>query len=148
YGDPFPQTYIGFSEQDYITVPFEDPLGLFSLPNAERVRGYNNYQMGNQLLFGTLEYRVPFINLRTLLLGTAILGQTSLSPFVDAGSLQLRESNTGRDNRAGTGIELKNILQIEGLRIEHSLGIGQPINSFGLDEDFDLFYRIRATVPF
>ncbi|MEX0772811.1 MAG: hypothetical protein WD038_06560 [Balneolales bacterium] len=148
YGDPFPQTFIGFTRQDYITVPFEDPLGLFSLPETERVRGYRDFLTGNQLLFGTLEYRVPFINLRTQVLGTALLGQTSISPFLDAGSLKLNENRNGYENRAGTGIELKNVLQVEGLRIMHSLGISQPVNNLGFNEDYDLYYRVRATVPF
>ena len=150
YGDPFPQDFIGFTRSDYITVPFEDPLGLFVLPENERVRGYRDFLIGDRLLFGTLEYRVPFINLRTMVLGTAVLGQTSLSPYLDAGSLRNSQTENGEEyhNRAGTGIELKNILQIGGLRVLHSVGVGQPVTGLGFDEDYDLFYRVRATVPF
>ncbi|MEX0928099.1 MAG: BamA/TamA family outer membrane protein [Balneolales bacterium] len=150
YGDPFPQDFIGFTRSDYVTVPFDDVLGLFQLPAYERVRGYREFLTGDQLLFGTLEYRMPFINLRTTLLGTAVLGQSALSPFLDAGSLRYAadEPAPGRFNRTGTGIELKNVLQVGGLRLVHALGIAQPVNRLGFDEDYDLFYRIRATVPF
>ncbi|MEX0684634.1 MAG: BamA/TamA family outer membrane protein [Balneolales bacterium] len=150
YGDPFPQDIIGFTRSDYITVPFNDPIGLFELPENERVRGYREFLIGDQLLFSTLEYRVPFVNLRTQLLGIAVLGQTSISSFLDAGSLRNIQNNGDRSyrNQLGTGIELKNILQIGGVRILHSLGIAQPVNTLGFDEDYDLFYRIRASVPF
>lgn len=149
YGNPFPQDYVGFVRRDYITVPFDDPLGLFGLPNQERVRGYRNFVMGNQLLFGSLEYRIPFIDLRTMILGTAVLGQTSISPFLDAGSLRNTLFNDASEQeRAGTGIELNNVLQIHGFRIMHSLGVAQPVNQLGFDEDYDLYYRIRATIPF
>ena len=49
--------------------------------------------------------------------------------------------------RAGAGVELKNVMSFGGLRILHSLGVAQPVKDFG-DDEYELYYRVRAVVPF
>ncbi|MDR4988461.1 MAG: DPP IV N-terminal domain-containing protein [Bacteroidales bacterium] len=151
WGDAFPQDYVGFSRYD--DIQFGGVMaGLdFLYSDTERVRGYRDYETGDRLLFGTLEYRIPFIDdLDTKLLGVVSLGRTTLSAFVDGGLVWNEDMLPGDDavKRAGAGLELKNILDFGGLQILHSLGLAQPVNKIGKDDSYELYYRVRAVVPF
>lgn len=151
WGDAFPQDYIGLSRYDDIQFGGMMAGMDFLYMDTERVRGYRDYVTGNRLLFGTLEYRIPFLDdLNTSLLGIVKLGRTTLTAFVDGGMVWNDDLTPGDDavKRAGTGLELKNVLDLGGLRILHSLGIAQPTDQLGVDEDFELYYRLRAVVPF
>ncbi len=151
WGDSFPQDYIGFSRYDEIDLGVDLPGRDFLYSDTERVRGYNDYVPGNRMLFGTVEYRIPFIpDLKTQLLGIIGLGRTSLALFADAGAVWA-DSSSGSDNRvsrAGLGAELKNVLRIGPFPIVHSLGFAQPAEDFGGKSNREIYYRVKAVVPF
>jgi hypothetical protein len=152
WGAPLPQDFIGFSRYDNISLilPGEVPLELFS--EAERVRGYRSFIAGNKVAFASLEYRIPFLpSLETTVLGIVDFGATSISLFTDAGFVWdagFDEGTLGREDRWGAGAELKNALNLFGINIAHSLGIAQPAQELFTDADYDLYYRVRASVPF
>ncbi len=151
WGDSFVQDYIGFSR-------FDDPQFGASVPgldflygDAERVRGYSAYQTGNRMLFSTVEYRIPlYLDLRTQVLGLVSLGTTTLSLFLDAGFVWDDDLVPGSDatGRAGTGAEIKNVLNIFGIPFVHSLGYAQPVNDFFGSRNQEIYYRVKAVVPF
>lgn len=152
WGDPLPQNFIGFSRYDNpnLNLPAEVPLQLFN--EAERVRGYRRFVAGRQVAFGSLEYRMPLISsLRTTFLGFLDFGSTSFSLFTDAGVVgdALQPDGT-RDveTRWGTGAELKNSVSVLGLQFTHAVGVAQPTRQLFTDEKVDLYYRVRAAVPF
>jgi len=151
WGDSFPQDYIGFSRFDDIQIGGALEGLDFLYADAERVRGYNDYVIGNRMLFGTLEYRMPFADdLNTSLLGILSLGRTTLAAFVDGGVVWT-DGFSPDDNavsRAGAGAELKNVLTIGGLSIIQSLGYAQPVPDFGSSRNEEVYYRIRAVIPF
>jgi hypothetical protein len=152
WGRPLPQDFIGFSRLDNINLvlPGQVPVDLFQ--QAERVRGYRSFIAGDRVAFGSLEYRMPFLpSLNTTILGLVDLGSTSLSLFTDAGvvwNARFDDGSVGTEQRWGAGAELKNTVRILGIRLSHALGIAQPAQELFTDADTDLYYRVRATVPF
>jgi Tol biopolymer transport system component len=147
-GETLPQDFIGLSRYDdlQIAVPGMIP---FTLEETDRVRGYRQYSLGNRVLFGTAEYRVPLLSdLQTRLLGLVSLGATSAAVFVDAGMVWNDADLADADRRLGVGFELKNALNLGFLRVMHAVGIAQPADAIGGDQPYDLYYRIRAAVPF
>ncbi len=48
----------------------------------------------------------------------------------------------------GGGAEIKNELQVFGLSLAHSVGVAQPVKNLFEDDFADLYYRIKAVVPF
>jgi outer membrane protein assembly factor BamA len=151
WGEAFAQDYIGLSRYD--DIQFGGTLaGLdFLYTDTERIRGYREYVTGNRLLFGSVEYRIPFADdLNTSLLGLISLGRTTLTAFADGGLVWSDDMSPGSEavRRAGAGLELKNVLNIAGINIVHSLGVAQPVEHLGKDKHAELYYRIRAVVPF
>ena len=152
WGEPLPQDFIGFSRYDNINLnlPAEVPLLLFN--EAERVRGYRSFVAGRQVAFGSLEYRMPFLpSLDTRILGLVSLGRTSLALFTDAGVVwdaRMDDGTTGTEQRWGAGVEIKNRISVLGIGFTHALGIAQPAQELFTDADTDIYYRVRAVVPF
>lgn len=152
WGTPLPQNFIGFSRLDNINLnlPGEVPISLFN--EAERVRGYREFVAGNRVAFGSLEYRMPFLpSLNTSILGLIELRSTALAIFTDAGIVW--NARTVNDEfatvqRWGAGAELKNELRLFGIPISHAIGIAQPAKELFTDTDLDIYYRVRAVVPF
>ena len=151
WGDTFPQDYIGFSRYDEIELGAELPGLDILYKDTERVRGFSDYVPGNRMLFGTVEYRIPFIpDLQTQILGFIRLGRTSLALFADAGAVWTDGSIApdGRVSRAGLGAELKNVLRVGSFPIVHSLGFAQPAEDFGGKSNREIYYRVKAVIPF
>jgi hypothetical protein len=151
WGNSLAQDYIGFSRYDDIhlggTVPGLDVL----YTDSERVRGFSEYTLGNRLVFGTIEYRMPFMSsLNTNILGLVKFGRTTLAGFVDGGIVWSDAALPGDGSvaQAGAGAELKNVLSIGGLSIVQSLGFAQPVQDFATDRNQEIYYRIRAVIPF
>lgn len=152
WGTPFPQNDIGLTRYDNITVTLPDQVFLQFFNDSERVRGYRNYVAGKRVLFGSAEYRMPFIpSLHTEILGLIQLGSTSLTLFTDAaivGDAVLEDGSTTSIDRWGAGAEIKNELQIFGLSFAHSVGVAQPVANLFEDDFVDFYYRVKAVVPF
>lgn len=150
-GDPLPQDFIGFARLDNIGLPIEPGFPTLQPVQAERVRGYRDLVAGRQVAFGSAEYRMPFLpSLNTSILGFLRFGQTSLALFADAGvvwNVTVSELENVEDRRLGLGAEIKNIVGLGPIRFVHSIGIAQPYNEL-FESDYDLYYRVRASVPF
>jgi Tol biopolymer transport system component len=150
-GNPLPQDYIGFSTLDNIGLPVDPGFITLQSVQTERVRGYRSLIAGRRVAFGSLEYRAPFLpSLRTSIFGFFRLGPTSLALFADAGrvwDVTVSETEEITDKRLGFGTEIKNIVGLGPLRFIHSVGIAQPYHEL-FERDFELYYRIRASVPF
>ncbi len=105
WGTPFPQTDVGLTRYDNITITLPDQVFVQFFNDSERVRGYRKYIAGKRVLFGTAEYRMPFIpSLHTEILGLIRLGATSLTLFTDAaivGDGILEDGSTTTINRWG-----------------------------------------------
>ena len=146
-GNTFAQDRPGFARFDdvQITAP---QFGILAFSNADRVRGFRQFVYGDRMVFGTAEFRMPFIpNLQTTLLGMISLRSTTLSAFVDAGIVWNDGKSLSR--RVGLGAEIKNAVVIGGmLQLMHAVGIAQPAPNFGTKDNYEIYYRIRAALPF
>jgi hypothetical protein len=146
-GEAFAQDFVGLSEHDAVQLDLPIPLPV-TLGDTERVRGYRRYALGNRLLFGTLEYRIPLISsLRTNLLGVVSLGSVAGALFIDGGLVWTGAHPDDAISRVGVGAELKNALRLGPLGISHAVGFAQPSKEFAT-ESYEVYYRIRTTVPF
>lgn len=145
-GSPFPQDYLGFSKYDDVQLDIPG-IERFLAGDAERVRGYRRYGLGNRLLFGSMEYRIPvFASLRTELFGVMRFGATTVAGFLDAGAVWTDSDLENADTRLGTGFEIKNALGIGGLfQISHALGWGWALVN---DDSREVYYRVRMALPF
>ncbi len=148
-GAALPQDFIGLSRYDRLRVrplPFLD----LTFTGADRVRGYRRTVVGNRVAYGTIEYRIPLVpSLRTQLLGVVSLGATTLSPFVDVGLVWSRPNALASVYQYGAGLELKNTLEIADLlSLTHAIGFAQPIEVFGSEKDYDVYYKIQTALPF
>ncbi|MCC5926064.1 MAG: BamA/TamA family outer membrane protein [Bacteroidetes bacterium] len=151
WGDSFPQDYIGFSRFDDIQLGGSLPGLDILYADAERVRGFSDYVVGNRMLFGTIEYRMPFAdNLNTTILGLVSFGRTTLAAFVDGGVVWNDgfTPDAAAVARAGAGAELKNVLSLGALSIVQSLGYAQPVPDLATSRNQEVYYRIRAVIPF
>lgn len=151
-GSSFNQDYIGFSRYDEIQFGDLLPGINFLYSDTERVRGFSDYVVGDRMLFGTLEYRMPLLSdLQTQFLGLISLGRTTVAAFLDGGAVWGETNTMGNrelTNRAGAGFEVKNVLNIGPLAIIHSLGFAQPVPDFGGSKNRELYYRVQTTIPF
>ena len=146
-GTSRPQDYIGLSRYDDVLLSMPDLL-MLEIGGRERVRGYNEHLIGDRLLFGSAEYRIPLLpDLQTRVLGLVSFGATSLAFFADGAAVRTPAADDW-EYRLGAGVELKNALRLAGLEIAHSVGAAQPHDALGRNEPVDVYYRIRAAIPF
>lgn len=150
-GTTLAQHQIGFGRYDAprvaVPVASQPPLVLVE---RERVRGYRAYALGDRLLFGTLEYRIPLVpDLQTRLLGLVSFGATAAALFADAGVVWTHGQRGHAMRRLGVGVEVKNALRLmDTLTLMHALGLAQPYDAVGPRQPYDLYYRIQLAVPF
>ena len=146
-GNTFNQDRPGFARFDDIQITAPQ-FGMLAFSDAVRVRGYREFAYGDRVLFGSAEYRMPFLpSLQTTILGLLSFRATTLSGFVDAGIVRNNDVTVTR--RVGAGLELKNALVIGGmLQIMHAFGIAQPASDLGTEENYEVYYRVRASLPF
>ncbi len=142
------QNFQGLSRYDALQIHSPNFVQA-EFSNSERVRGYRSFALGQTVVFGSLEYRIPVVpSLRTTLLGSVSLGSTSLALFADGGLVFDDVDYGDAIKRLGVGMELKNELRLgSNIRFMHAVGIAGPANDLGRDT-YDLYYRIRTTLPF
>ncbi|MEX0904714.1 MAG: BamA/TamA family outer membrane protein [Balneolaceae bacterium] len=152
WGEALPQNFIGFSRYDNINLNLPDEVPLQFFDEAERIRGYRSLVAGRQVAFGSLEYRIPLLqSLQTRILGVVDFGSTSLSFFSDAGvvwNARQADGLRGTETRWGAGAEIKNSIRFLGILFSHAIGAAQPVENVFENDDVDLYYRIKAAVPF
>lgn len=148
FGTSLPQDFIGFGRYDSFSLIPPGYSSPVRLGTSERVRGYRHYVLGTHMVFTSLEYRIPLLpDLQTRLLGLVDLGFTSLTLFADGGVVWARQTFTQGTRQLGLGVELKNVVRVAGFDLLHAIGVAQPYDGLG-DSDFDLHYRIKASIPF
>ena len=148
-GESFPQDFVGLNRHDGLQIELPVPVP-FTFGETERVRGFRRYALGNRLLFGTLEYRVPLVSsLQTRILGMVSLGGVAAAAFADGGLVWSGAELNDALSRVGVGLELKNALRIGGfLTLAHAVGVAQKAQDLGFDGPYEVYYRIRTAVPF
>jgi outer membrane protein assembly factor BamA len=124
------------------------PLQAFTYGRTERVRGHRQFAPGRQMMFGSVEYRVPLVpSLQTQVLGLVRFGGLSASVFADAGVVWRTLGTNATDRRTGVGAELRSVIALPGLNAGIAVGVAQKGQDvFG--ETYETYVRIRTAVPF
>ena len=152
WGTPLPQDFLGFTRYDNVSILLPDQVPLEIFGDADRVRGYRSFVTGDRVFFGSVEYRMPFLpSLETRILGFLELNATTLSLFSDVGIVADAFNPFGTETvfeRWGGGAEIKNGLELFGIDIAHTVGVAQPMDELFREEDVDLYYRVKAVIPF
>lgn len=147
-GRPLAQDYVGLARYDGLRIALPAFIPL-TLERNERVRGYRSPVVGNVVLFGSMEYRVPLVgDLQTSVLGLARFGAVTGALFVDAAAVGRTASMAGAVTRVGVGAEVKNVVHVAGLSFGHALGVAQPAAALGSRRRYETYYRIQFGVPF
>lgn len=151
FGRTLAQDFLGLSRYDDIDLqlPMLDPI---TLSDTERVRGYRRYAVGDRLLFGTVEYRLPPVfDLQTRLLGFLEFGRIVPTLFLDAAMVWSGSDVEEAIRRTGVGFELKNRVSLGGFPLVHAVGVAQRWRDVGETVEWDaldVYYRVQATLPF
>ncbi|MEX2368289.1 MAG: DPP IV N-terminal domain-containing protein [Balneolaceae bacterium] len=152
FGEPLPQNFIGFSRYDNIDLPLHYGAIYLQTYENDRVRGFREFAAGKHVAFASAEYRIPFLpSLQTTILGFLKLGPTSFTLFADAGLVLEPGEIVGRVNRTrrlGVGSEIKNRVSMGPFQFIHSVGLAQPHYDLTGFDNYDLYYRVKASVPF
>ncbi|NNE36461.1 MAG: BamA/TamA family outer membrane protein [Rhodothermales bacterium] len=149
FGESLAQDFLGLSRYDVFQVSAPTYIS-FQSSNSERVRGFRDFVLGKAILFGSIEYRIPLTrSLDTELLGLVGFGSTSASFFADGAIVSPSTSFDIVERRLGLGFELKNAITLGGIvTFMHAVGVAQPAADFGTERNWEIYYRIRKTLPF
>ncbi|MEM6785109.1 MAG: hypothetical protein AAF624_15420 [Bacteroidota bacterium] len=151
FGGGFAQDVLGLARFDDLDL-FVPIYGALTNDELERVRGYRRPALGDRVLFGTLEYRLPpSFDLQTTLLGFLGFGRTGFSLFTDAALVWTGADFDNTIRRTGVGAEAKNVLSIGGFELLHRFGLAAPWGEIDGDltwGDLDVYYRIQASLAF
>lgn len=148
--DPLPFEAVQLVRYDNFSLPIFDGMPLVLWNIQDRVRGYRSFILAEQLYFNTVEVRAPLLpTLSTRILGLISLEKTTVALFSDVAFANKISSGSTNSSiwQWGIGSEIKNKMSVLGLPIVHSLGFGQPYNQL-FSKQYDLYYRIQATIPF
>ncbi len=145
FGTSLAQDFIGFRQNDGIDVN----LSFFRIGSGlNRVRGYRTYVIGNRVLFGTVEYRVPvFRKLNLKPFPFLKFGFVSLAAFSDAGMVWNHTAYKDATRQMGVGAEMKYTIEVAGFKILHSVGMAQTVGNLG-GGAIDFYQRFHTAVPF
>lgn len=152
FGNPLPFEAVQLSRYDNFTLPaiVQIPLSVWNAP--DRVRGFRNFILSDQLYFSSSEVRFPLLpTLATSILGLISFDKTTVAMFSDvAFANNITFGNPDKQLwQWGLGAELKNKITFLGiLSIVQSVGYAQPYNKLFAKSPYDLYYRIQASIPF
>ncbi len=141
-GDLLPQNFVGFDKYDQPDFGY----GLL-FTDRLRLRGIREYQFGDRLLFGSLEYRIPLIHDLGWNMAGFRFKSVIFTPFMDVGKAW-NSQNSSFDNEPWQkthGIEFKNSVSFSGFEFAHQFGAAWK---WGEYDEPGWYYRIRAVMPF
>lgn len=152
FGNPLPFEAVQLSRYDNFTLPqiVQLPLSVWNAP--DRVRGFRNFILSEQLYFSSSEIRLPFLpSLATQVLGLVSFDKTTVALFSDVAFANNITFGNPENQlwQWGLGAEIKNKITFLGiLPIVHSFGYAQPYDKLFAKSPYDLYYRIQASIPF
>jgi len=132
FGSPPAQDYIGFTEDFPIYLNAPLPSISDALPENHNPRGWNGYRLGDRLVFGSVEYRLPLV---PKVVSTALVSDFGNAWY--AGKKQQKWVITA-------GAEVRLSLQILTL----SYGAAQPAADWQKTKTPEQYFRLALINPF
>lgn len=149
FGKPPAQDSLGLTRDFPIYFPtgvFD--FGILSIPEVNNPRGWDNVRLGNRLVFGSLELRVPLISeLPINILGFS-LGSVTGALISDFGNVW-NEGEQMQDWIFTAGYEIKFAIKAGNLPlINFALGEAQTIESWKEQDNPQQYFRLALINPF
>jgi hypothetical protein len=132
FGSPPAQDYIGFTEDFPIYLNTPLPSISDALPENNNPRGWDGYRLGNRLLFGSIEYRLPLV--------PKVVSAALISDFGNA----WYSGKEKQDWVFTAGAEIRLSLQILTL----SYGTAQLTTDWQKNKTPDQYFRLALINPF
>lgn len=141
------QDYIGFS--DDITIYGAGNLGTFGLPENINPRGWDGYLLGDKMIFGSAEYRIPIFPSLPIEVFGIKLGQITAAAISDFGNVWGQSDAPSIDWITTAGYEMKFGIQFGGAPILFiGVGSAQLVEDWKNDEKPGSYVRFSLINPF
>jgi len=120
--------------------------GAVSFPETHNIRGWDGVRMGNKLIFGTAEFRFPFISELPINVLGFTLGSMTGALFTDFGNVWVDEQT---DLITTAGYELKVALKLGSAPIFiFGIGEAQRISEWQDGNNPNYYARLSLINPF
>jgi len=149
-GESVGRDYIGLTESSSPNFGLPEFLGEESPGVDQRIRGYDATVLGDKLVTGTLEYRIPLrLNSTKRLLGFIPPARTSLAVFTEGGILwdaRQRGKTDFTEHRFSTGVEIKRVFRLsDDFAFSYSMGFAKALTN---SDSPQFYFGLRSAIPF
>ncbi len=149
FGDPPVQDSLGLTRDLPVYYSFGTvELGIITIPEVHNPRGWDGVRLGNRLVFGTMELRLPLIPELPVSVFGISLGAVTGAVFTDFGNTW--NSKTKTDDWIYTaGYEAKIAIQVGGFPLLHvALGEAQTVSAWQDNHTPRGYARLALINPF
>jgi len=149
FGKPPAQDSLGLTRDFPIYFPTGIlNLGILNIPEVHNLRGWDGVRLGNRLVFGSLELRVPLISALPIDILGFSLGSVTGALISDFGNAW-NADNELPDWIFTAGYEIKFAIKVGKIPIiNFALGEAQTIESWKNQEDPQQYFRLALINPF
>lgn len=149
FGNPPSQDTLALTKDHSYYLPgaaASQPGGTIMFPETHNIRGWNNVRMGNKLVFGTVEYRIPLIPQLPINVLGFTAGSMTAAVFSDFGNAW---TDSQPDWITTAGYEVKIALQAGSMPLLN-IGIGkaQQISEWEDGKTPEFYARLALINPF
>ncbi|MBT3217303.1 MAG: BamA/TamA family outer membrane protein [Candidatus Marinimicrobia bacterium] len=149
FGDPPAQDTLALTKDNSLYFPGGRTSlmgGAVSFPETHNIRGWDGVRMGNKLIFGTAEFRFPFISELPINVLGFTLGSMTGALFTDFGNVWVDEQT---DLITTAGYELKVALKLGSAPIFiFGIGEAQRISEWQDGNNPNYYARLSLINPF
>jgi len=148
-GDPPVQDSLGLTKDFPIYLPIGNiDIGLLNMPEVHNPRGWDGVRLGNRLVFGSLELRVPLIPEFPMNILGFSLGSITGAMISDFGNVW-NAGEKSPDWIFTAGYEIKFAIKVGKIPlINFALGEAQTIESWKNQDDPQQYFRLALISPF
>ena len=149
FGEPAKQDSIGLTKDFPIYLPNGMlDLGILSFPEVHNPRGWNDVRLGNRLIFGTMEVRIPLVSVLPInILGLSV-GSIAGALISDFGNAW-KNGEKSDDWIVTAGYEIKFAIQAGSSPIlNFAVGEAQTIDDWNNESNPQPYFRFALINPF
>ncbi len=149
FGNPPSQDTLALTKDHSYYLPgaaASQPGGNIMFPETHNIRGWNNVRMGNKLVFGTVEYRIPLIPQLPINVLGFTAGSMTAAVFSDFGNAW---TDSQPDWITTAGYEVKIALQAGSMPLlNFGIGKAQQISEWEDGKTPEFYARLALINPF
>ncbi len=147
WGSPPAQEYVGLTADAPFYLPGTAGTGGF--PENMSPRGYRGYAMGDRLIFGTMEYRIPILEEVPMNILGITIGDVTGAVISDVGNTWYGADYDANLGVGTVGYEMKVGLKFGDFTLfNYAIGYAQSINNWKNHKTPELYIRYALINPF